>query len=126
MSAAAPATTNDATTTASTSTEPKINGQIDERTGVAPIVALAAIPGESCLFNGVTNVQAQLPCSFADCLSKKGLQRMQICSTAVIGPKFLGPASQGAIDKCNFMGGIMAPYNEEPMVRAKCSMSAGL
>jgi len=39
VSAAAPATTNDASTTALTPTEPKINGQIDERTGVAPVGA---------------------------------------------------------------------------------------
>ncbi len=38
VSAAAPATTNDATT-ASTPTEAKVNGQVDERTGVAPVVA---------------------------------------------------------------------------------------
>lgn len=41
VSAAAPATTNDASTTASTPTEPKINGQIDERTGVAPALAMS-------------------------------------------------------------------------------------
>ena len=43
VSAAAPVTTNDATTTASTPTEPKINGQVDERTGVAPVAAQATI-----------------------------------------------------------------------------------
>ena len=41
VSAAAPATTNDASTTASTPTEPKMNGQIDERTGVAPALAMS-------------------------------------------------------------------------------------
>jgi len=39
LSAAAPVTTNDASTTALTPTEPKINGQIDERTGVALVGA---------------------------------------------------------------------------------------
>ena len=43
VSAAAPATTNDASTTALTPTEPKVNGQIDERTGVAPVVAQLTI-----------------------------------------------------------------------------------
>ena len=37
--ASAPSTTTAATTT----TEPKVNGQIDERTGVAPVVAQATI-----------------------------------------------------------------------------------
>lgn len=66
--ASLPSTTT--TATISTSTEPKINGQIDERTGVAPIVALAAIPGENCSYNGVTNVQAQYPCSYKNCLAR--------------------------------------------------------
>jgi len=42
VSAAAPVTTTTATapsTPATTATEPKVNGQIDERTGVAPVVA---------------------------------------------------------------------------------------
>jgi len=43
VSDAAPVTTNDASTTALTPTEPKINGQVDERTGVAPVAAQATI-----------------------------------------------------------------------------------
>ena len=43
VSAATIATTNDASTTASTPTEPKVNGQVDERTGVAPMVAQMTI-----------------------------------------------------------------------------------
>jgi len=42
VSAAAPVTTTTATapsTPATTATEPKVNGQVDERTGVAPVVA---------------------------------------------------------------------------------------
>jgi len=40
VSAAAPVTTS---TTTPTTTEPKVNGQIDERTGVAPVVAQATL-----------------------------------------------------------------------------------
>ena len=40
VSAAAPVTT---TTTTTPTTEPKVNGQIDERTGVAPVAAQATI-----------------------------------------------------------------------------------
>jgi len=43
VSAAAPITTTTATATTTASTEPKVNGQIDERTGVAPVVAQATI-----------------------------------------------------------------------------------
>lgn len=53
VSAAAPVTTNDATTTASTpattATEPKINGQVDERTGVAPVIAKANLGHQYCV-----------------------------------------------------------------------------
>ena len=45
MSAAAPITTTTATATTTASTEPKVNGQIDERTGVAPVAAQATIGG---------------------------------------------------------------------------------
>jgi len=46
VSAAAPATASASsaiTSTLITTTEPKVNGQIDERTGVAPVVAQATI-----------------------------------------------------------------------------------
>ena len=51
VSAAAPATTNDATT-ASTPTKPKINGQIDERTGVASVGAKMTIGAKRKVGNG--------------------------------------------------------------------------
>ena len=45
VSAAAPTTTtaSTASTPATTATEPKVNGQVDERTGVAPVVAKMTI-----------------------------------------------------------------------------------
>ena len=93
VSAAAPVTTNDATTTASTPTEPKINGQVDERTGVAPLVAQAAIGG-TCSYNGVTNIQAGVPCSFKNCLG------------VIFGDTFSGFAlpNQQWINACNLIG----------------------
>jgi predicted small secreted protein len=47
VSAAAPITTTTATASAplTAATEPKVNGQIDERTGVAPVVAQMTISG---------------------------------------------------------------------------------
>ena len=60
--------TTAATLTVPTLTKPKINGQIDERTGVAPLAAQMTVgSGGSCANNGVTNVQADLPCSVANC-----------------------------------------------------------
>ena len=98
VSAAASATTTTATasapsTLATPTTEPKVNGQIDERTGVAPVVAQAAIGG-TCSYNGVTNIQAGVPCSFKNCLG------------VIFGDTFSGFAlpNQQWINACNLIG----------------------
>lgn len=63
VSAAAPSIT-DATTTASTPTEPKVNGQIDERTGVAPVVAQANLGKNYCVTCSSCHVPMDMNLSF--------------------------------------------------------------
>jgi len=67
--ASAPSTTTAATTT----TEPKVNGQIDERTGVAPVVAQMTVGGSVTYYTqnfggnsyGAFLVNSSYPCAFA-------------------------------------------------------------
>ena len=63
VSAAAPSTT-DATTNASTPTEPQVNGQIDERTGVAPVVAQANLGKNYCVTCSSCHVPMDMNLSF--------------------------------------------------------------
>jgi len=113
VSAAASATTTTATastlsTLATPTTEPKVNGQIDERTGVAPVAAQATI-GAECANNGVTNIQAGLPCSFVNCTVV--IYNNQIDNIAM--PFNWVSTCQGLLldnynnpNQCNFIGGV--------------------
>jgi hypothetical protein len=78
VSAAASATTTTATastpsTPATTATEPKVNGQIDERTGVAPVAAQMTVGGSVTYYTqnfggnsyGAFLVNSSYPCAFA-------------------------------------------------------------
>jgi hypothetical protein len=98
VSAAAPATTNDATT-ASTPTEAKVNGQVDERTGVAPVVAAltAWSPtanggcGNSSSFNGSGPALTQA--------------QQTACTNAILGLPWSG---FNTYNQCLSMGGTIA------------------
>ena len=67
VNAAAPVTTATATASAPSkaATEPKVNGQIDERTGVAPVGAAMTIGG-SCYYGRAFNIQDGISCRTAD------------------------------------------------------------
>ena len=98
VSAAAPVTTNDASTTALTPTEPKINGQIDERTGVAPVSAQMTV--WTVYSNGGcgNSVSVNL---FANGPSITNAQ-VRACITAA------GYAQ--TLAQCNALGGSFSPY----------------
>ncbi|CAN1489493.1 hypothetical protein MCEZE4_00159 [Burkholderiaceae bacterium] len=99
VSAAAPSTP-----TTTTTTEPKVNGQVDERTGVTPVAAQATIGG-TCSNNGVTNVQAGLPCFVMGCMANSALISTYPCQSAS------GIANNGNAYgnwQCVFLGGVVS------------------
>ena len=74
VSAAAPASNASPTSTPSTAaTEPKVNGQIDERTGVAPVAAQMTVGGSATYYTqnfggssyGAFFGYSSYPCAFA-------------------------------------------------------------
>ena len=89
ISAAAPAAstvTNSTPATTTTTTVPKLNGQIDERTGVAPVAAMTIWSPSNCLISYYSlNSMQQNACDIA----ASNAPTSQQCST--LGGSFFDP-----------------------------------
>ena len=106
-----------ASTSTTTPTEAKLNGQVDERTGVAPVVAQMTIGG-TCSYNGITNVQVGLPCSLKGCLAGFPAPSNSPCWNAL-----LNATPSQCTDRIIFMGGDLELYSEQLAATGFCNGS---
>ena len=117
------------TTTAST--EPKVNGQIDERTGVAPVGAAMTIGG-SCYYGRAFNIQDGISCRTADgwglfyptanggCANSSSfgysgpaltVAQQAACNFAIYGSApGIGVYTGANLNQCNSLGAVMNLY----------------
>lgn len=130
VSAAAPATTP-SRTPATPTTEPKVNGQIDERTGVAPVGAAMTIGG-SCYYGRAFNIQDGISCRTADgwslfyptanggCANSSSfgysgpaltVAQQAACNFAIYGSApGIGVYTGANLNQCNSLGAVMNLY----------------
>ena len=133
-SASAPVTTTTASTAstpATTTTEPKVNGQIDERTGVAPVGAAMTIGG-SCYYGRAFNIQDGISCRTADgwslfyptanggCANSSSfgysgpaltVAQQAACNFAIYGSApGIGVYTGANLNQCNSLGAVMNLY----------------
>ena len=106
-----------ASTSTTTPTEAKLNGQVDERTGVAPVVAQMTIGG-TCSYAGFTNVQVGLPCSLKGCLAGFPAPSNSPCWNAL-----LNATPSQCTDRIIFMGGDLELYSEQLAATGFCNGS---
>ena len=111
------AITQSTTTAAKQTNEPKVNGQVDERTGVAPMAAQMTIGG-TCSYNGITNVQVGLPCSLKGCLAGFPAPSNSPCWNAL-----LNATPIQCTDRIIFMGGDLELYSEQLAATGFCNGS---
>ena len=112
VSAAAPVTTTTATAPSTAATEAKVNGQVDERTGVAPVVAQLTV--WTVYSNGGcgNSVSVNL---FANGPSITNAQ-VRACITAALAAQTLA--------QCNALGGSFSPYYPQS-IYGSCTVQNG-